>query len=224
MNRKHRTPLFSLFAAVAISLVSPSASALDLEKAKEINGVCATCHGEFGQGGKKGEYPRISGQRAAYLVEQLISYREKRRINIPMYPYTRERELTDSDIQIISEYMASIELSTKMPEFKGDEDALTRLLAVDKVMIIPRVEGDIEAGKVVYQQECANCHAKDGRGRSNFPMLVGQYTNYLKKQMDAYLRGDRPHDENGPKGVLNTLKEKDLQDILAYLTSIQNSE
>lgn len=224
MNRQPCHSLFSLLAAVAICFAAPSASALDLEKAKEINGVCATCHGEFGQGGKKGEYPRIAGQRAAYIAEQLMSYREKQRINIPMYPYTRERELSDSDIETISAYLASIELSTKMPEFKGDEDALTRLLAVDKVMIIPRVEGDIEAGKAVYQSECANCHAKDGRGRSNFPMLIGQYTNYLKKQIDAYLRGDRPHDENGPKGVLNTLKEKDLQDVLAYLTSIQGSE
>jgi cytochrome c553 len=224
MNRKHCHTLFSLLAAAAISFASTSASALDLDKAKEINGVCATCHGEFGQGGKKGEYPRIAGQRALYIAEQLISYRDKRRINIPMYPYTRERELSDADIEIISAYLASIELSTKMPDFKGDEDALTRLLAVDKVMIVPRVEGDIEAGKAVYQSECANCHAKDGRGRSNFPMLIGQYTNYLKKQMDAYLRGDRPHDEDGPKGVLNTLKEKDLQDVLAYLTSIQVSE
>lgn len=224
MNHQPCHSLFSLLAAVAICFAAPSASALDLEKAKEINGVCATCHGEFGQGGKKGEYPRIAGQRAAYIAEQLMSYREKQRINIPMYPYTRERELSDSDIETISAYLGSIELSTKMPEFKGDEDALTRLLAVDKVMIIPRVEGDIEAGKAVYQSECANCHAKDGRGRSNFPMLIGQYTNYLKKQIDAYLRGDRPHDENGPKGVLNTLKEKDLQDVLAYLTSIQGSE
>lgn len=209
----------------ALALVAAgAASAIDLDKAKDINGVCATCHGEFGQGGKKGEYPRIAGQRALYLAEQLQSYRAKRRINIPMFPYTQERELSDDDIETISAYLAKIELPTKMPTFKGDEDALTRLLAVDKVMIVPRAEGDIANGKSVYQSECANCHAKDGRGRSNFPMLVGQYTNYLKKQMDAYLKGERPHDEDkAGTGVLHPLKEKDLQDILAYLTTLQDS-
>lgn len=224
MNRKHLHPLFALLAAAVMSLAPAAASAFDAEKARDINGVCATCHGDFGQGGKKGEYPRIAGQRARYLADQLMSFRERRRINIPMFPYTQERELSDDDIATITEYLASIELSTKMPHFKGDEDALTRLLAVDKVMIIPRVEGDIEAGKAVYQGECASCHAKDGRGRGRFPMLVGQYTNYLKKQMDAYLKGERPHDEKGSTGVLNTLKPKDLQDILAYLTSIQDTE
>ena len=54
-----------------------------------------------------------------------------------------------------------------------------------------------------------------------FPMLVGQYTNYLKRQVDLYLKGDRPHDEVDTVGVLNGLKEQDVQDILAYLTSIQ---
>lgn len=214
-----------LVPALCVGLFAIPVQALDLDKAKEINGVCATCHSDLGQGGKRGEYPRIAGQRALYLAEQLMSYRERRRINIPMFPYTQERELSDEDIKIISEYLASIQLETKMPTFKGDEDALTRLLAADKVMIVPRVEGDIENGKHVYMNECANCHAKDGRGRSNFPMLVGQYTNYLKKQIDAYIKGERPHDEDKPKvGVLNVLKDKDLQDILAFLTSIQDTQ
>lgn len=201
------------------------ARADDMERAREINGVCATCHGEHGQGGKRGEYPRIAGQRAAYLAEQLLSYREKRRINIPMYPYTQERELSDEEVEIISRYLSAIELPTRMPTFKGDEDALTRLLMTEKVMIVPRVEGDVANGKRIYENDCMNCHARDGRGRSNFPMLVGQYTNYLMKQMEAYIRGERPHDDDKPKsGVLMPLKEKDLQDILAYLTTLQQSD
>lgn len=213
-----------LLPILVIGLSSFSARAFDIEKAKEINGVCATCHGEFGRGGKKGEYPRLAGQRPLYLAQQLMSYRERRRINIPMFPYTQERELSDEDIKTISAYLATIELETKMPQFKGDEDALTRLIAVDKVMIVPRVEGDIEAGKKTYQSECANCHGRDGKGRSDFPMLIGQYSNYLKKQMDAYLKGERPHDEDKPGGVLSALKADDLQNILAYLTAIQAPE
>lgn len=35
------------------------------DSGKEIYGPCAACHGDLGQGGKRGEYPRIAGQRAA---------------------------------------------------------------------------------------------------------------------------------------------------------------
>ncbi len=210
-------PYLPLLLALAVLPVSSA----DLEKGKEINGTCAACHGEFGQGGKKGEYPRLAGQRPGYIMDQLKSFRSRTRINIPMFPYTQERELPDEDIRDVAEYLASIELPTKMPSFKGDEDALTRLLMVDKVMIIPRAEGDVDSGGAVYQKNCVTCHAKTGLGRGKFPMLVGQYTNYLKRQIDAYLKGDRPHDEEGKGGVLNTLKEKDIQDILAYLTTLQ---
>jgi cytochrome c553 len=61
-------------------------------------------------------------------------------------------------------------------------------------------------------------------GRGMFPMLVGQYTNYLKRQMEMYVKGERPHDEEAIGGVLNKLKEEDLQDILAYVTSIQERQ
>jgi cytochrome c553 len=207
--------------AMAGWLVAGAAVAVDLEKGKEINGTCAACHGDQGAGGKRGEYPRIAGQRVGYIENQLKSFRSRTRVNIPMFPYTQERELSDEDIKDISAYLASIELSNKMPSFKGTEDALTRLQMVDRVMIIPRAEGNLEHGEALYQKQCASCHGKTGKGRGMFPMLVGQYTNYLKRQVDLYLKGDRPHDEQGVVGVLNGLKERDIQDILAYLTAIQ---
>jgi cytochrome c553 len=204
-----------------VLLVSTAAVAVDLEKGKEINGTCAACHGDQGAGGSKGEYPRIAGQRANYIEGQLRNFRSRTRVNIPMYPYTQERELSDSDIKDIAAYLAGIELSNRMPTYTGKEDALTKLLMAERVMIIPRAAGNLEHGEAIYQKQCAACHGKTGKGRGMFPMLVGQYTNYLKRQVDLYLKGDRPHDETGTGGVLNGLKEPEIQDILAYLTAIQ---
>ena len=212
-------PVFLL----ALLFTNPVA-AVDVEKGKEINGTCAACHGEFGQGGKKGEYPRIAGQRVKYVENQLKNFRARTRLNIPMFPYTQERELSDEDIKDVAAYLSAIELPTKMPTFVGNEDALTRLLMVEKVMIVPRAEGNIENGGQIYQKLCASCHAKTGQGRGMFPMLVGQYTSYLKRQVDLYLKGDRPHDEEGTVGVLNGLKPTEIQDILAYLTTLQDPQ
>jgi len=210
---------FSLCAVVLAT--SYPAAAVDLEKGKEINGTCAACHSDNGQGGKRGEYPRIAGQQVKYIESQLKSFRARTRVNIPMFPYTQERELSDADIKDIAAYLNGIELDTKMPTYTGTEDALTKLRMAEKVMIIPRVEGDLANGEKIYQKQCSACHGKTGRGRGMFPMLVGQYTNYLQRQVDLYLKGDRPHDEEGTVGLLNALKPQDIQDILAYLTSIQ---
>jgi cytochrome c553 len=212
--------LLCAIGAGGVALAAPP----DPERGREINGPCAGCHGDLGQGGKRGEYPRLAGQRPAFLEEQLKSFRSRRRINLPMFPYTQERELPDEDIRDVSAYLAGIELPTKPPEFKDSDDALTRLLAMEKVMIIPRVEGDIDNGRAIYQKQCAGCHGKTGLGRDEFPMLVGQYTNYLMKQMEIYIKGERTHDEGDVGGVLDKLKPKDLQDFLAYMTYLQGGE
>jgi cytochrome c553 len=212
--------LFAGFIA-SCSLVGASV-AVDLEKGKEINGTCAACHSDNGQGGKKGEYPRIAGQQVKYLENQLKSFRARTRVNIPMFPYTQEREMSDEDVRDVSAYLSGIVLDNQMPTYTGNEDALTKLLMAEKVMIIPRAEGDLEAGGKIYQKQCASCHAKSGKGRGMFPMLIGQYTNYLMRQVELYRKGDRPHDEEAVGGVLNALDDKQIQDVLAYLTSIQD--
>ncbi len=205
----------------AATLPPAAAAAADLEQGKEIFGTCAACHGDFGQGGKHGEYPRLAGQRSRYLKDQLKYFRARSRINIPMYPYTQERELSDEDIENVSEYIASVELPTKLPDFKDTDDALTRLLVAEKVMIIPRTEGNIDNGRAIYARECVDCHKISGHGSGHIPMVVGQYTNYLMKQIASFVHKDRPHDDDKPGGVLNTLKEQDIRDVIAYLTVLQ---
>lgn len=215
---------FRLGLAWLIALFSLAGYAQNLEKGKEINSTCAGCHGELGQGGSRGEYPRLAGQSARYLEAQLRAFRARTRVNIPMYPYTQERELPDEDIKDVAAYLASIELPTKWPVFKDSDDALTRLTLTERVMIIPRVPGNLANGEALYQKQCVTCHGKTGLGRGMFPMLVGQYTSYLKRQMEKYVKGDRPHDEEGLVGLLNKLKDEDMQDILAYITTLQEQQ
>ncbi len=218
MNRQSILPLLLLVACLA---VPDAALAQNPDRGREINSTCAGCHGEQGQGGSRGEYPRLAGQRAAYLVDQLKSFRSRTRVNIPMYPYTQERELPDEDIKDVAAYLESIDLPTKWPVFKESDDALTRLTLTERVMIIPRAPGNLANGEAIYRKQCVTCHAKNGMGRGKFPRLVGQYTNYLKRQMEKYVKGERPHDEEGTGGLLNALKEDDMQDVLAYLTTLQ---
>lgn len=222
--RLMRTP--HLVLSLILLLTAGSAAAQNLEKGKEINGTCAACHGEYGSGGKKGEYPRIAGQRVMHIEEQLRNFRARKRINIPMYPYTQERELPDEDIKDVAAYLSSIVLPTTPPDFKDTDDALTRLLAMEKVMIIPKLDGDIPNGRNIYQEQCVDCHGKTGMGKGRYPMLFGQYTVYLRRQMDLFIKGDRLHDqeEGETKGSLNKLTAKDLDDVLAYITRLQEQE
>ena len=197
----------------------------DLETGRQINGVCAACHGPLGSGGKKGEYPRLAGLPVEYVKDQLQKFKLRRRTNLPMFPYTLERELSDEDIVHISNYLATIKLDTTMPVFKDSDDALTRLQAVDKVFNVPRAVGDADAGAKLYKRECASCHGAKGQGKKGVPMLVGQYTQYLNKQVEKFIAGTRIHDDDlkdSKKDVLNQLKPEEIRDILAHLSILDD--
>lgn len=211
-------------AALVATLMLPLAGlAANLENGREINGVCAACHGDLGQGGKQGEYPRLAGQSVRYLVLQLKAFKSRERINIPMFPYTQERELPDGDIEDVSAYLASIELPSKPPAFQPTDDALTRLRKMESVLNIPRAGGDVETGRTVYQNSCASCHGASGGGRGSYPTLRGQYTVYLDRQIQIYLRGERSHDLEEPgKGVLIGMSATDIRDVLAYVSILDD--
>lgn len=199
---------------------------IDLELGAEINEVCAGCHGEFGEGGKDGEYPRIAGFPAKYLEEQLLLFKSNERLNIPMKPYANERELPNDDIYSITAYLETIKLRSVMPDFPEGATAYEKLLIAKQVINIPRAPGDIEKGKVLYDKDCKICHGKDGKGKkgSDVPPVAGQYTRYLKKQIADYNAKLRHHDYDDEDEAFKGYTDEELQDILAFLSVADDVE
>lgn len=210
-----------------VVLLPVVARAQDVQAGKDVYGPCAACHGANGEGGKGGEYPRVAGQPVSFTLASLKQFQERRRNNLPMFPYTEPRELSERDMKDVAAYLVAIQLPTKTPEFKESDSALDRLLMMERVLVVPRVEGDVRKGKATYRKQCAKCHGPSARGRElkGVPALVGQYPNYLQRQLDAYRKGERGAEKGDPmKGVLDPLSEQDLTDVLAWLTSIQEDE
>ncbi len=200
---------------------------LDIEYGEEINEVCAGCHGEFGQGSISGEYPRLAGLDAEYIEKQLNDFKQRKRINIPMIPFANDRELPGDDVRVISAYLAQIQLPTRLdPIDEENFDALERLHASKRVVNIKAYPGDIELGRRVYDKECASCHARDGYGKKQkkAPMLAGQYSEYLLRQIQNYRAGDRRHDEEeDDRDVFIELGDEVVDAMLAYLATLDDN-
>lgn len=196
----------------------------DLRNGRDVNEVCAGCHGEFGQGGKDGEYPRIAGQPMAYIVKQMHLFRDRKLDNMAMLEYVNPRDFPEEDVYDVSAYIARIELLTQLPPIDESKefDPLERLQLAKRVLNIPRTEeGDPEKGRVTYNKECRSCHGTDGWGRPDrdVPMLAGQHTKFLLRQIDKYRQGIRLHDESDPEELLTLFTDAELMDILAFLAT-----
>lgn len=194
----------------------------DMRNGEDINEMCAGCHGEYGEGGKDGEYPRIAGQPYDYIKTQMHLFRDRKRPNIPMLEYVDERQFPDGEIRDIAAYLSTVKLETRLPPLDMETfDPLERLLLAKKVLNIARFEGDFEKGEKLYKRECRVCHGDEGVGRPDkgIPMLAGQYTNYLQRQVAKYLKGIRIHDVDNPdEKFLNDFTSEELNDIFAYLS------
>ncbi len=77
--------------------------------------------------------------------------------------------------------------------------------------------GDAAAGKT-KSQACAACHGANGVSpTAQFPILAGQYANYMIQTLKDYKSGER----NNPimKGMVASLSDNDMEDLAAFYAS-----
>ncbi len=209
-----------LAAAMLIAAPAGARDEFDEFNAKDIMRTCAPCHGEFGQGGGGGVYPRLAGMNAGYLAEQIEKFKSRERENIPMIPFANDRELPARDIRDVTRYLADIKLATRLPEAAGSVDGLERLMQAKLIMQVPRADGDIERGKQLYGEQCGVCHGREGQGRVTKPPLVGQFTDYLLAQVVAFKKGTRPHPDT--EELFVNAGRRDMDDIMAYMSVLDD--
>ncbi len=188
----------------------------DPDNALDIMELCAGCHGEYGQGGSDGEYPRLAGQSVKYLIKAMRAFQDGTRESIVMAPFAEKREMPEQDLRDISIYLAGIELPSRMPRIDPDLDSYEKLLIASKVFNVPRIEGDTERGQALYDGQCKKCHATTVAGRGPMPGLIGQYSEYIRLQLELFMSGERinkPMDK-----YLKDMTPEDVEDLLAYLS------
>ena len=82
---------------------------------KEKSAVCATCHGQTGDG-EDAQYPKLAGQYASYLEQALKDYRSGERKNAIMAGFAAQ--LTIEDIRALSAWYGSQQGGLSAPESK----------------------------------------------------------------------------------------------------------
>ncbi len=219
--------LFILFTLITGPSFAEKLNPPDLEIGEEINETCAGCHGEYAEGGKGGEYPRLASLPAAYIINQLHLFRDKIRPNMPMLEYLDKGQLPDQEIVDVAAYLESIKLVTKLPPLVKDVkfDAYERMMMTKKLLNIAKLDGNIKAGKKLYKKECKTCHGRKGEGKpkKGAPMLTGQYSKYLKRQIKMFINKKRIHDKDAPdEAFLSHFTEEQIHNILSYLSILDD--
>jgi cytochrome c553 len=79
-------------------------------------------------------------------------------------------------------------------------------------------DGDAAAGKD-KAQTCAACHGLNGISSSDqFPILAGQYKDYIIQALHEYKNGERTN--SIMKGMAAGLSEDDIQNLAEYFSGL----
>jgi len=176
--------------------------------------VCAACHGPNGNSTSP-EWPRLAGQNAVYIVEQLRLFRSGVRDNPVMKPLAST--LSDQDIDDVAVYyQAQTPLGLEAdPSYWQPGEAL--YLRGDRAREVPA---------------CVACHGPVGRGNlaAGYPALRAQQSVYVVKQLNDYASGARytgAHPETAARNstmmfaIARRLSPEQIRDVASYVQGMR---
>jgi cytochrome c553 len=176
--------------------------------------VCSACHGPNGNSTNP-DWPRLAGQNAVYVAEQLRLFRSGARANPTMMPMATG--LSDQDIADIAVYYeAQTPLGLEAdPSYWQAGEAL--YLRGDPTHEVPG---------------CVACHGPVGRGNlaAGYPALRAQQSVYVVKQLNDYASGARYTGARPAQATPNAimmftiakrLSPEQIRDVASYLQGMR---
>jgi cytochrome c553 len=170
---------------------------------------CAQCHAFNGVSDASGAFPRVAGQSAWYLAEQLRDFASGVRSSALMSPIAKG--LSAENIADVSAYYASMK-APFLPLGAPDADLLKHGEMLAKIGSAPR-----------QIQACDNCHGPGGTGEPpTIPYLAGQYSHYIAFTLDMWRKGFRKNSPDAMGVVAQKLNDEEIAAVAAYYQQVQS--
>lgn len=175
-----------------------------------VNASCGRCHGVDGRGRGVGAFPKLVGQRPAYLFAALQAYAHGTRHSGIMEPVAAALDL--EEMWELARYYGSLPESLPSPPPQDILPAIERGRAI--------AHDGIPSQRV---PACVDCHGP-GAPRRNpvYPDLAGQHADYLVLQLTLFqkeLRGGTAY-AHLMRPVATRLTPEQMRDVALYYASL----
>ena len=173
----------------------------DLEHGAVLFAQCVACHGAEGQGLPDGSTPRIAGQHFRVIVKQLVDFRYGKRWDFRMEQRANRHLGAFQDIADVATYLS------QQPRGSDRGDSSSNTLA---------------HGANVYAANCLACHGERGKGddEAAIPMLAGQHSAYLLRQMYDTVDDRRPALTRLHSSRIKPLDFEQMRAVANYLSQV----
>lgn len=192
------------FAALLLlsTAAGAQAGAGDPEVGKTKSVPCQACHGVDGNSSNP-EWPKLAGQHAGYLAQQLAAFKSGARQNATMSAMVAG--LSEQDMHDLAAYYAS-----QMVQIGGAQER----------MVAPGEKVFKGGNQVTGVPACMGCHGPSGAGNTGagFPALAGQHAAYTAKALKDYKSGAR--NNVIMQGVATKMGDDEIAAVADYLSGL----
>ena len=173
--------------------------------------VCASCHGQQGEGIVAMNAPKIAGQSSWYLKRQIMNYKKGLR-------GTHADDIYGAQM---------IGMVATLADEQAVDNVVAHIQTFPDTALSSTIEGDVANGQKHYNI-CAYCHGADGMGiqAMNAPRAAGMSDWYLARQLHNFkneVRGGHLQDHNGKQmGFMADVLQNDqaVNDVIAYINTL----
>jgi cytochrome c553 len=200
----------ALCCLLAIQPAHASGFGYDGPPAQEI---CALCHSLDGVS-PMSKFPRLAGQKAAYIEKQLADFLAGERSNDGGQMSAIVTEIAPEQFKDAAAYFAALPPPPPVvPEDGGEPDRAAKGLVE---------QGD--SGRAI--PACASCHMPEMTATplpesADAPHLTSQHADYIAKQLRDFRSGNRANDGAGVMiAIAKALGDGEIDALALYLASM----
>lgn len=188
-----------------LALAGFAHAAGDAEAGKTKAAVCIACHMTDGNSVNP-IWPKLAGQHALYLNEQINMFKSGARVDPLMAPMVAP--LSPEDIQDLAAFFST---QARTP---GQADPAQAALG-EKLYRAGNSQTGVAA--------CSGCHGPAGSGNpgADFPSLHGQHAAYLEKTLKDFRSGTRTTDPNKMmRDIAAKLSDAEIAAVTQYIQGL----
>ncbi len=198
--------LFAIAATFALLGSTAALAAADATAGQQKSAACAACHGADGNSAN-GEWPKLAGQNAVYLVKQLQDFKAGRRANPIMSGMAAP--LSDQDMEDIAAYFSAQQPAPG----KADPELVEKGKAI-------YLGGNLNSGLAA----CTACHGPNGKGNpaAGFPAVSDQHAQYVETQLKAFRAMQRANDPGQMmRNIAAKMSDDDIKAVASFMQGLQ---
>ncbi len=174
----------------------------DIGNGREVYRLCAVCHMPEGWGTNDGYYPQIAGQHFTVIIKQLADILARNRDTPTMFPFALLQNLQPQEFADVAAYLARQPMTRNNGLGPG---------------------GDLNHGKRLYEENCVDCHGKEGEGNEKkyMPLIQGQHYDYLVRQFEWIREGKRRNADEEMVEQIQGFTDRDISAIMDYTSRLK---